>query len=143
MPTHQASRDATALQAGAAGSDADEDAQARTLAVLRRLPAGLRKILVLREVEGLAMGEAARRLGLSRRAAERRWMRAVVLMSERLGEVEAVASGSLREPAPSVSALRADPPSPPSAGQDGAGRTFRGVAESSTSEAGGGGSRAR
>jgi DNA-directed RNA polymerase specialized sigma24 family protein len=70
------------------GYDADEDAEARTLAALRSLPAGLRKILVLREVEGLAMGEAARRLGLSRRAAERRWMRAIVLMSERLADVE-------------------------------------------------------
>ena len=72
---------------GAGGPDADEEARARTLAALRRLPARFRKILVLREVEGLAMGEVARRLGLSRGAAERRWARAVVAMSERLGEM--------------------------------------------------------
>jgi RNA polymerase sigma-70 factor (ECF subfamily) len=68
-------------------ADADEDAQARTLEALRGLPARFRKILVLREVEGLAMREVARRLGLSRGAAERRWARAVVVMSERLGEL--------------------------------------------------------
>ena len=66
----------------------NEDRHERTLAALRRLPARFRKILVLREVEGLAMGEVARRLGLSRGAAERRWARAVVVMAERLGEVE-------------------------------------------------------
>jgi DNA-directed RNA polymerase specialized sigma24 family protein len=65
-----------------------EDADARTLAVLQSLPARLRKILVLREVEGLAMGEAAKRLGVSLAVAERRWMRAVVLVAERLGEAE-------------------------------------------------------
>jgi DNA-directed RNA polymerase specialized sigma24 family protein len=68
--------------------DADEDAQARTWAALQSLPGRFRKILLLREVEGLAMGEVARRLGLSRGAAERRWARAVVLMAERLGEGE-------------------------------------------------------
>jgi DNA-directed RNA polymerase specialized sigma24 family protein len=66
----------------------NEDRHARTLAALQSLPARFRKILVLREVEGLAMGEAARRLGLSRHAAERRWARAVVLMSKRLAKVE-------------------------------------------------------
>ena len=68
--------------------DAEEDVAARTLAALQSLPARFRKILVLREVEGLAMGEVARRLGLSRGAAERRWARAVVVMSERWGEGE-------------------------------------------------------
>ena len=34
------------------------------------------------------MGEAARRLGLSRAVAERRWMRAIVLMTERLEKAE-------------------------------------------------------
>jgi len=68
--------------------DADEGAHARTWAALQSLPGRFRKILLLREVEGLAMGEVARRLGLSRVAAERRWVRAVVLMSERLGEGE-------------------------------------------------------
>jgi DNA-directed RNA polymerase specialized sigma24 family protein len=67
--------------------DSSRDAQVRTLAALRSLPGRFRKILLLREVEGLAMGEVARRLGLSRGAAERRWARAVVLMSERLGEM--------------------------------------------------------
>jgi len=66
----------------------DEDRHARTRAALESLPARLGRILVLREVEWLAMGEAAKRLGLSRQAAERRWARAVVLMTERLGEVE-------------------------------------------------------
>jgi DNA-directed RNA polymerase specialized sigma24 family protein len=66
----------------------DEDAHARTLAALRSLPAPLRKMLVLREVEGLSMEAVATRLGLSRVAAERRWMRAIVLMAERLAEME-------------------------------------------------------
>jgi DNA-directed RNA polymerase specialized sigma24 family protein len=66
----------------------DEDAHARTLAALHSLPAALRKILVLREVEGLPMEEVASRLRLSRPAAERRWMRAIVLMAERLAEKE-------------------------------------------------------
>jgi len=66
----------------------DEDRHARTWAVLQSLPARLRRILVLREVEGLPMGEAARRLGLSRAVAERRWMRAIVLMTERLEKAE-------------------------------------------------------
>jgi DNA-directed RNA polymerase specialized sigma24 family protein len=69
-------------------ADDSSDEHARTLTALQSLPGRLRKILVLREVEGLAMGEAARRLGVSRRAAERRWMRAVVLMAERLAEME-------------------------------------------------------
>jgi DNA-directed RNA polymerase specialized sigma24 family protein len=69
-------------------ADAGEDAHARTLAALQSLPARFRKILVLREVEGLAVGEVARRLGLSRGAAERRWARAIVLMAERLAEME-------------------------------------------------------
>ena len=34
------------------------------------------------------MGEVARRLGLSRQAAEQRWTRAIVLMTERLAEME-------------------------------------------------------
>jgi DNA-directed RNA polymerase specialized sigma24 family protein len=66
--------------------DTGEDAQARTRAALESLPARFRRILLLREVEGLAMGEVARRLGLSRVAAERRWARAIVLMSERLAK---------------------------------------------------------
>jgi DNA-directed RNA polymerase specialized sigma24 family protein len=66
----------------------DEDADARTWAALQSLPGPLRKILLLREVEGLAMGEAASRLGLSRAAAERRWARAIVLMAERLAEMK-------------------------------------------------------
>jgi RNA polymerase sigma factor (sigma-70 family) len=66
----------------------DEDAQARILAALRSLPAQFRKVLVLREVEGLGMGEVAARLGLSRHAVEQRWARAIVLMSERLAEME-------------------------------------------------------
>jgi RNA polymerase sigma factor CnrH len=66
----------------------DEDAHARTLAALQSLPAPLRKILQLREVEGLQMEEVARRLGLSRQAAERRWTRAIVLMAERLEKTE-------------------------------------------------------
>ena len=68
--------------------DADEDAHARTRAALQSLPAALRRILILREVEGLPMEEAARRLGLSRAAAERRWARAIVLVTERLAEME-------------------------------------------------------
>jgi RNA polymerase sigma factor (sigma-70 family) len=66
----------------------DEDAHARTLVALQSLPAPLRKILQLREVEGLPMEEAARRLGLSRQAAERRWTRAIVLMTKRLEKIE-------------------------------------------------------
>jgi DNA-directed RNA polymerase specialized sigma24 family protein len=65
----------------------NEDRHARTLAALQSLPARLRRILVLREVEGLPMGEAARRLGLSRHAVERRWACAIVLVSERLAEM--------------------------------------------------------
>jgi DNA-directed RNA polymerase specialized sigma24 family protein len=64
----------------------DEDTHARTLAALQSLPAPLRKILQLREIELLPMGEVARRLGLSRQAAERRWTRAIVLMTERLAK---------------------------------------------------------
>jgi DNA-directed RNA polymerase specialized sigma24 family protein len=79
---------AIAVTLPTSADSAGEDAQARTLAALRSLPGRFRKILVLREVEGLAMGEVARRLGLSRGAAERRWARAIVLMSERLGERE-------------------------------------------------------
>jgi DNA-directed RNA polymerase specialized sigma24 family protein len=81
-----ASRDVAASQTGA--PDADIGAQARTVAVLRRLPSRFKKILLLREVERLPMEEVARRLGLSRRAAERRWARAIVLMSERLAKKE-------------------------------------------------------
>jgi DNA-directed RNA polymerase specialized sigma24 family protein len=66
---------------------ADKDAHARTLAALQSLPAPLGKILLLREVEGLPIGEVAGRLGLSRVVAERRWARAIVLMSERLAEI--------------------------------------------------------
>jgi RNA polymerase sigma factor (sigma-70 family) len=66
-------------------SDGFEDA--RTWAALQSLPARLRRVIELREIEGLAMAEVARRLGVSRRAAERRWMRAIVLMSERLEEM--------------------------------------------------------
>jgi len=66
----------------------DEDTHARTLTALQSLPAPLRKILQLREVEGLPMGEVARRLGLSRQAAERRWTRAIVLMTERLAKTK-------------------------------------------------------
>jgi DNA-directed RNA polymerase specialized sigma24 family protein len=62
----------------------DDDALTQTRTALQNLPMRLRRILVLCEVEGLAMGEAAMRLGLSREAAERRWARAVVALSERL-----------------------------------------------------------
>jgi RNA polymerase sigma factor (sigma-70 family) len=65
--------------------DAD-DAHTRTRAALQSLPAALRRILILREVEGLPMDEVARRLGLSRAAAERRWARAIVLLTERLAK---------------------------------------------------------
>ena len=94
------SRNATAPQTGAKGLDAGEGVHARTWAALQRLPGRFRKILLLREVEGLAMGEVARRLGLSRVAAERRWMRAIVLMAERLA--------ASNRPRPSGSLLVAD-----------------------------------
>jgi RNA polymerase sigma factor (sigma-70 family) len=79
-----ASGDAAAPRTDANRPDADEDVAARTRAALQSLPARFRKILVLREVEGRPMEEVARRLGLSRQAAERRWTRAIVLMTERL-----------------------------------------------------------
>ena len=66
----------------------DGDAHARTRAALQSLPAPLRKILQLREIDLLPMEEVARRLGLSRTAAERRWTRAIVLMTERLEKAE-------------------------------------------------------
>jgi RNA polymerase sigma factor (sigma-70 family) len=69
-------------------ADGDEDRRAETQAALESLPARYRKILVLHDVEGLSMGEIARRLGVSRAAAERRWMRAIVLVAERLKRVE-------------------------------------------------------
>jgi DNA-directed RNA polymerase specialized sigma24 family protein len=83
-----ASSDAAAPQTDANHPNADEDAHARTWAALQSLPGPLKKILLLREVEGLQMGEVARRLGLSRRAAERRWARAIMLMTERLAKTE-------------------------------------------------------
>jgi RNA polymerase sigma factor (sigma-70 family) len=69
------------------------DADARTQAALESLSGRYRKILVLHDVEGLAMEEIAGRLGVSRAVAERRWMRAIVALSERLGEVERGSGG--------------------------------------------------
>jgi DNA-directed RNA polymerase specialized sigma24 family protein len=89
-----ASGDAAAPQAGA--PDADIGAQARTVAALRRLPSRFRKILLLREVERLPMEEVARRLRLSRDAAERRWARAIVLLTERLAKMERRGGGKAR-----------------------------------------------
>ena len=61
-----------------------EAAIEETWAALQGLPTRYKRILLLREVERLPMSEVATRLRLSRAAAERRWMRAIVLMSERL-----------------------------------------------------------
>jgi DNA-directed RNA polymerase specialized sigma24 family protein len=83
-----ASGSATAFQVGANGPYVDEGGHGRTWAALQGLPASLRKILLLREVEQLPMEEVAARLRLSRVAAERRWIRAIVHMTERLAEAE-------------------------------------------------------
>jgi DNA-directed RNA polymerase specialized sigma24 family protein len=66
----------------------DEARNAQTFAVVQSLPAHLRRVLVLREVEQLPMGEVARRLGLSRRAVERRWIRAIDLFMRRVERME-------------------------------------------------------
>ena len=71
----------------------DEDAPGRTWTALQSLPASLRTVLILREVEQLPMGEVARRLRLSPVAAERRWMRAIVLITERLAHTERGSAG--------------------------------------------------
>jgi RNA polymerase sigma-70 factor, ECF subfamily len=67
--------------------DGYEEARIRTRKVLKSLPPHLRKILVLREIEQLPMEEVAARLGLSRAAAERRWTRAIGLMTKRLAKI--------------------------------------------------------
>jgi RNA polymerase sigma factor (sigma-70 family) len=86
MPVSLCDEGALGDRSGANRFAADEDVAARTRAALESLPARFRKILVLHDVEGLPIEEVARRLGLSRAAAERRWARAIVLLSERLGK---------------------------------------------------------
>jgi DNA-directed RNA polymerase specialized sigma24 family protein len=58
----------------------------RTWAALQSLPAPLKTILLLRDVENLPMDEVAARLKLSRPDAERRWARAIVVMTGRLAK---------------------------------------------------------
>jgi DNA-directed RNA polymerase specialized sigma24 family protein len=65
---------------------ADLTADARTWAALNSLPRPLKEILLLREVERLPMPGVAMRLKISRATAERLWVRAIVLMTERLNE---------------------------------------------------------
>lgn len=47
------------------------DSESRLVAAIARLPAGARRVLVMHKIEGLAHGEVAARLGISRSAVEK------------------------------------------------------------------------
>jgi RNA polymerase sigma factor (sigma-70 family) len=70
----------------APGSENDDNTQRETQKALHNLPAHLRKILVLREIDRLPMEDVAARLGINRTEAERRWARAIELLTRRLAK---------------------------------------------------------